>query len=290
MTDLSTRALLLSLNISQWSGRRLDREVTKKATDDAGAAADAGRFNKVLIDTKEMEGIVKVVSATRTGFLTRTLPWMNDGSRIANAATYLDTANWFRQQRDVFQEEVNKFIDKYPALIAKSEHRLSGMFKESDYPSQLELGDKFGMAMNVLPVPSHNDFRVDISAEHAAALRAEIEASVNSATEVAVKDVFDRITDVASRMVDRMSNYKPGQPGVRAEGTFKDSLVENARDLAALLPALNITGDQRISAMITKLEAMSTETADVLRVNESARQDAATKAQDILDTIESYFA
>lgn len=287
---LSTRALLISLNISQWEGRRFDREVTDQVNTQNGAADNAGRYNKALIDPKEMLAIGRVVSATRSGFITRTLPWMNDGTRIANAANYLDIANWVREQRSALEAEVDKFIVRYPALVEDSKARLSGMFKDSDYPTPSELRQKFSMDTRVMPVPSHEDFRVDMSETQADELRREIEASINNANEVAVRDVFSRITDVAERMVDRMSAYRPGTPGQRAEGTFTNSLVQNARDLASLLPTLNITSDPRIDEMITKLNAMSTETADVLRVNKSARDDAASKAQDILNTINEYFA
>lgn len=289
MTDLSSRALLISLNISQWEGRRFDREVTDQVNTQNGAAGDAGRYNKALIDPKEMLGIGRVVSATRSGFVTRTLPWMNDGTRIANAASYIDLANWVRDQRALYEIEVAKFLVRYPTLVMDSKTRLSGMFKDSDYPTVGELRGKFTMSTRVMPVPNHEDFRVDISTAQADELRREIEASVGSATDAAVKDVFDRITEVAKKMVDRLPIYKPGSKGSPAENIFRDSLVDNVRDLAALLPSLNITADPRIDEMTQRLKDMASEDADVLRNNQSARQDTAAKAQDILNTIGDYF-
>lgn len=286
MTDLSTRALLISLNISQWEGRRFDREVTDQVNKENGAADNAGRYNKALIDPKEMVGIGRVVGAARSGFINRTLPWMNDGTRIANAATYIDFTNWVRTQKDAFQKEVEAFLVRYPSLVDESKIRLAGMFKDSDYPSVEELRHKFSLSTRVMPVPSHNDFRVDISDAQAAALRAEIEASVNTATDTAVKDVFERVLETATKMVDRMNAYTPGE----RTGVFKNTLVENARDLANLLPSLNITGDQRIAALTLKLKDMASEDADVLRANSSARQATAAKAQEIVDTIGAYFA
>lgn len=290
MADLSTRALLISLNISQWEGRRFDREITDEVNTQHGAAANAGRFNKALIEPTELKGINQVVGTTRAGFLTRTLPWMNDGTRILNAATYIDFSNWVRDQRGLFDAEVEAFLKRYPDLVEASKIRLAGMFKDGDYPSADQLRHKFSISTRVMPVPNHNDFRVDISDAQADELRREIEASVGSATDAAIKDVFSRVKEVAERMAERLMAYKPGTPGVRAEGTFRDSLVGNARDLAELLPSLNITGDDRIDALVIRLKDMAAEDADVLRNNGDARQATAAKAQEILDTIGDYFA
>lgn len=290
MTDLSTRALLLSLSISQWEGRRFDKQITAEVNNQHGAAADAGRFNKALIEPKAMLGIGRVVNAARSGFIDRTLPWMNDGSRIANAADYLDITNWLRTKRSEFETEVEAFLAQYPTLVQQSAGRLSGMFKDSDYPSVPELRRKFSMTMNVMQVPNVADFRIDISDAQAEELRREISATMTSASDIALQDIVRRVSDVTERMVERMAAYKPGQPGVRAEGTFKDSLVTNVRDLVKQLPNFNLTADPRIDAMVSKLDAMAAHDPDVLRGNESARKDAADKAQEILNTIGAYFA
>lgn len=293
MTRLTERALILTLSISQWSGFRHDRDVTKEAIEENKAQDDAGRFNKRLLDKTALAGIVKVVSETRSGFITRTSPWLNDGSRILNSANYLDVSAWFRDQRDKFQDEVKKFLANYETSIEESKARLGDMFKAEDYPSREAIVDSFYMSMSVMPVQDKDDFRIEpgtISEEEIAQIRADIEASVKSAADATVKDAFERITAVAERMVDRMTAYKPGGPGKKAEGTFTYTITQNAKDLADILPGLNITADPRIDAMIDKLNEMAAEDVDVLRNNQSARDHAAKTAQDILDTIGAYLA
>ena len=44
---LASRAMLMSLKISQWSARRLDREITDEVNSSHGAAADAGRHKQL---------------------------------------------------------------------------------------------------------------------------------------------------------------------------------------------------------------------------------------------------
>ncbi|CCF19140.1 conserved exported protein of unknown function [Pseudorhizobium banfieldiae] len=289
--SLSTRAMLVSLSISQWSGRRLDREITDEVNQQHNAAADAGRYNKLLLPKEALEPIVKIVSATRTDFLTRTLPWMDNGSRIMAAEAYLAHMGWIRQQKVKFDDAVNDFLAKYPGYVNDARVRLNGMFKDEDYPDVDTLRAKFSLDCKVMPVPSSSDFRVDMSEAQASIIRADIEEQLTKATTAAVQDVYKRVADVAGRMVERLNAYKPAKgKGDKAEGIFRDSLVENVRDLIKILPALNITGDPKLAAMAEQLKPLAEYDASVLREDEGKRRDVAAEAQSILDTVSGFLA
>ncbi len=47
--SISNAAMLVEMNISVWTGQRVDRAATNKTTMDAGATADAGQFKKNLM-------------------------------------------------------------------------------------------------------------------------------------------------------------------------------------------------------------------------------------------------
>ena len=64
-STLSTRAMLVSLSISQWSGRRLDREITDEVNQQHNAAADAGRYNKLLLPKEALAETVWDLVARR---------------------------------------------------------------------------------------------------------------------------------------------------------------------------------------------------------------------------------
>lgn len=290
-STLSTRAMLVSLSISQWSGRRLDREITNEVNQQHNAASDAGRYNKLLLPKEALDPIVKIVSETRTDFLKRTLPWMDNGSRIMAADAYMAHMSWIRGQASKFERAVDDFIAKYPGYVTDARVRLNGMFKSEDYPDADVLRGKFGLDCKVLPVPSGTDFRVDMSEAQAAIIRADIEEQVSKATTAAVRDIYERVADVTGRMVDRLNAYRPSEgKGDKAEGVFRDSLVGNVRDLIAILPALNITGDPQLSAMVEKLKPLAEHDASVLRDNPGIRKDVAAEAQAILDSVSDFLA
>lgn len=288
---LASRAMIVSLSISQWSGRRLDREITDEVNQQHNAAADAGRYNKLLLPKEALAPIVSVVSETRTDFLKRTLPWMDNGSRIMAADAYLAHMAWLRGQRSKFESAVDAFIRAYPGHVNDAKIRLNGMWRSDDYPETSVLRGRFAMECKVLPVPTSDDFRVTMSEAQASIIRSEIEDQVTQATTAAVRDIYERVAEVAKRMVERLNAYKPATfKGDRAEGVFRDSLVGNVRDLIDIMPALNITGDPRLAQMAEKLQPLAEYDAHVLRDNPAKRRDVAAKAQDIVNTISDWMA
>ena len=288
---LASRAMIVSLSISQWSGRRLDREVTDEVNQQHNAASDAGRYNKLLLPKEALAGIVAVVSETRTDFLKRTLPWMDNGSRIMAADAYLAHMSWIRSQTNKFEREVDEFIRKYPGYVADAQKRLNGMFKDNDYPDAAELRAKFGVQCKVLPVPASDDFRVNMSEAQADLIRADIEEQVQDATKTAVRNIYERVAEVTGRMVERLNAYRPaGRPGEKSEGVFRDSLVGNVRDLINILPALNITGDPYLADMASKLAPLAEHDAHVLRDDPKIRKDVAAEAKAIFDSLSDYLA
>lgn len=290
-SSLSARAMVVSLKVSQWSGRRLDREITDEVNQQHNAAADAGRYNKLLLPKEALEPIEKVVSETRNEFTRRTLPWIDNGGRIMAADGYFAHATWINGQRAKFEAAVDEFITKYPGYVADARVRLNGMFKDEDYPTEDELRRKFGMDVKVMPVPSASDFRVEMSEAQAEHIRAEIEANVAAATKSAVSDIYRRIADMCERMVDRLNAYKPSsKKGEKPQGIFRDSLVGNVADLIDLLPTLNITGDPELYALADKLRPLVQYKADALREDEGKRRDVAAEAKAVLDHVSGFLA
>jgi hypothetical protein len=288
---LASRAMIVSLFISQWSGHRLDREITDEVNQSHNAAADAGRFNKKLLPKEALADIVSVVSETRSDFLKRTLPWMDNGSRIMASDGYMAHMSWIRSQSAKFERKVDEFIAAYPGYLNDARVRLNGMFKAEDYPDAETLRGKFAMECRVLNVPCADDFRVNMSEAQAAVIRQDIERQVTEATTSAVRDIYERVAEATSRMVERLNAYRPANgKGDKSEGVFRDSLVENVRDLIAILPSLNITGDPQLTAMAEKLKPLALHDAAVLREDETIRKDVAAEAQAILDSVAGFLA
>ena len=108
-SELSRKAVLVAVNVSEWTARKYDRKVTKAAQDKYGASDDAGRYNKLLIEGERLKKINVIVSKARNVHYRYTKPWGDDGAvvegkrrgkpRILPNALYAEFAAEFRRSR-----------------------------------------------------------------------------------------------------------------------------------------------------------------------------------------------
>lgn len=285
---LGEKAVLARLAISQWTARRFDAKATAEVENNHGAGAGkVGRFNKILIQGETLAAIGRVATAARETHYAMTLPWSDDGSRILPTAVYLEYGQRMRHHRQEFEAAVSRFVIDYPNLVAAARINLNGLFREDDYPDAAMISRRFAYDYAILPVPSGRDFRVDVGDN----VREDVERRVRETMTAAMRDAAERVRDVVSRMAERLRAFKPAEGENRAEGIFRDSLVENVRDLARLLPAFNLTGDKAFAAIADRIEReLVKHDATVLREDPKARRDVADAAESILQDVAGFFA
>jgi hypothetical protein len=256
-----------------------------------GAANDAGRYNKLLVNKEALAPIQSAISAARTFHYSRTLPWQDDGARLLPAAAYLDYTARLRAIRADFETAVDEFIKGYSEHVEAARKRLGNLFKPEDYPGADEIRHRFGFDTIINPVPSGDDFRVALGEAQAELIRVEIEERAKEQLQEAIRDVYRRVSEVCERMVEKLRNYVPGNDNSKAQGVFRDSLVENVRDLAQVLPMLNITADPKLSEIAERMRReLTRHNADTLRENEDLRSEVATAAASILADVSDFLA
>lgn len=270
-TALQDSAMLVSLNITAWSARKHDKKVSTEVEAKHGAH-DAGRFNKALIKKEALEPINQVSSAARKHLYEKTLPWGENGERLLPSSLYLEFSSAMAAFRTDFEQRVWEFNKEYPKYKADAVSRLGSMYDASDYPDSAEIRDKFAFAVSVLPVPSADDFRVNLNTEHVDAIKRDITRQMNARQLDAVKDCYSRVRAVVTAMSERLKDEK---------AIFRDSLIGNAKELLQILPALNLTNDADLSKIAQELEAILVP-PDRLRADVGLRANTAKKANDIL--------
>jgi hypothetical protein len=121
-------------------------------------------------------------------------------------------------------------------------------------------------------------------------IRREIEARSNAAVETVIRDCYSRIAEHVGKMAERLKAYRPAVGENKAEGVFRDSLVENVRDLVGLLPALNITSDPALAQIASRMAVLCQEDASALRDLPSVRESVARDADAILADVTAFLA
>lgn len=288
-TQLSERAMLVSLHISSWSGMQVDREVTDAVNADFKADKKAGRYNKRLVDSQFLEGISSAHSKARAAHKLLTLPWEDDGTRVLANVGYINYTTVMKDCRLKAEAAVKEFLSDITPAINEAKVRLGDMFNADDYPDAAELKTKFGFDVEIKPMPEGKDFRAKLSEDAVKAIVKDIERRSDQRLEAAMKDVFVRVQDVVSKMSERLREYQPGKDGKKASGIIRDTLVYNINELAELMPALNVTGDPRIDELAKQLKAELVEhSPEILRADAKVRQATISKADKLLKKVKLY--
>lgn len=287
---LSERAVLSALHVGVWSGSSHDRDITEEVSENHRAdLKDSGRYVKQLISRKFMHHVGSNASAARRVHRLLTLPWEDNGSRILSTRGYVGYIEQMRLRRMAFEASVHEFCQGLPDYINEAKKRLGSMFDAGDYPTAEKVQSKFWIDVEIKQVPQAGDFRAELSNETVKVIVKDIERRTEQRLEAALDDVFQRVVDVTGKMVERLRAYKPGTEGTGAENNFRDSLVWNVKELADLLPVLNITGDERLDKLHERLlEDLTQHSPEVLRDNDRLRAQTATKAEKLLAKVKSY--
>ena len=281
---LNDRALLVSLSISQWTARKLDKTATDEVVHSKKAGAkDAARVNKhLLAGRNELDVIQKHVNSVRTYVYANTMPWSDSGQRLLPTSKFMEFNERMDEENDKFWKLVNDFVDVYPSLITAQAMALGDMFNRNDFPSQAEIAAKFDFGVGFLPVPTFGDFRIDVGNQAQAELQKKLTELSDKRVEAAMQDVKDKLKDHLKRMSDRLTvDYVNGEAVTRK---FHNSLVDGAFDLCDMVKALNIVNDPDLETARKQLEfALVGVDAKELRDNMHTRTEVKSQVDQILN-------
>lgn len=272
--NVSSRVMLAMLNISVWSARKFDNKATFEIEQNH-STKDIGRFNKKLLpeNAASYKKIQEIANQLRALFYAKTLKYGQDGIGLLPAALYMELAEDVRTARAKFIPAVDEFIEDLDNLKREAKVLLNGLFLESDYPSREMLLQKFNIGFKVLPFPDAEKFGVELPGEVVEDIKESIAIQMDEATSNAMNDLWYRLYGVVTHMADKLA--KPN-------AIFRDSLIENLRDMCDLLPQLNFVGDKNLTQLCDQVkEKLYVHEADSLRSNETTRADAAKDAIEI---------
>lgn len=287
--SLSDRAMLVRLSISQWSTRATDQIATDEVTTAKRASPDAAQVRKRLLSKEAIAPITAAVSEARTYHAAHTLPWLDDGQRILTTANYVRYSDKMATLHDEFHTAVRWFKSRYEDAIAAARHELGELFCADDYPPVDAIAERFSFTVKHQPLPDAGDFRANIDETEVAKIRSTIERDTNNAIAAAMRSVWQRIHTAVSHMVDRLDSYDVDPVTGKKTSPFRDTLVTNIRELAEILPSLNLTQDPALDRMREQLiRHLCPHAPDALRESDATRHQVAQAARDILTQMEGY--
>ena len=272
--NLSDRALLVQLSVSQWTARKYDKKVTNEVASAHGTTTAAGRYNKSLLPMNDyLDRVHKKTTHIRTKFYENTLPWGIEGTMMLPTSNYLQFMTDFRKEKGEWQSLVDQFVGNYDQLRLDAKRLLGSLYDDGDYPDETDVARKFKMDMAIFPVPN-TDFRVSIASDELTRIQQDVEKRVADAQSTAMKEVWDRLYDRVKHMAEKLAYPK---------AIFRDTMVENTKELCALLPRLNFMDDPNLEQLRQQVEATLLKHPEALRNDPDLRRDTASEAKAIMD-------
>ncbi len=268
--SFSTKALLVSIKMSCWTGRKYDKRATASAQTAHNADNDSGNFTKKLLpDSKSLAKVIRLQSAIRKFLYKNSLPWAMEGSRIIASKEYLNFVSDFRQLKNDLDLAVEEFVIEYPGDKAKAKAKLGDLFNESEYPRVERLARKFDAAIVISPVPTIGDFRVELDQESKAIFeQQQIEAQAN-----ATKNCWSRLLEVVSKAAQTLSN-----PNANNLNPSLNNIVKTCD----LLSKLNIADDLDLERLRKEIsDATNAISPGLCRENSEERDKAAQTLKEI---------
>ena len=288
-TEMHTRAMLASLNISGWSATKTDTEAGAETAKLYGAKADSGKYVKRLMPkgNNAYQALQSHLSNLRVIHYAQTLPWTDDGWRMLTVKNFTPYTDMLRAGMHTADTLLAELITAYPDLKAQAikdateQAILTGnprrLLTESDFP--MDISREYGWKIEYSPVPCGSDFRVNLAADEIESIAARTEQRVNQAFQDAMtgpKGAVPRLYEVLAKMKDALSDPK---------AIFRDTLVTNVRDLCDILTRLNVTEDPKLEALRREAELLAVTDPQTLRDSSDVRIDTANQAQSILDAM-----
>lgn len=280
--NVSSRAVLVTLNVSTWTARKFDKRVTEDVAVTNSAGNKAGRYNKdLLAGAEQHKAVTQASGAARRTHYMNTLPWSDEGWRLLPTANYQAYVDAMRKARDTFDSAVDTFVSNYSTLREDARRELGALYNSSEYPDASRVREKFDWAIEFAPVPTVGDIRVALPDDEIASIEQRIESRVIAATRDAMADAWDRLRESVTRIA------KASQE----EGIIRNNLIENARETAELLGRLNVSADADLDAMRDRvLRELATVDVDTMREDDAVRAATKAKADAILESMNSFFS
>lgn len=286
--SIQNASMLIDLNISTWTGRKLDKRVSEEIDHAKGTKVKAGNYNKQLLaGADKLAEVQKIVGQIRTWHYEQTLPWSDGGSRLLPMKNFFDYKNTLASLEQEFEAAVRDFLKEYPQLVSNSAFALGALFDRDEYPDVGDIEHKFKFRYAFMPLPEAGDFRVDCGDTVKQELEAQYKEFYDNKLKEAMTDMWNRLHETLTHMSDKLSNSE--QPRKLKNGEevhtkiFRDSMVENAVELCGLLTKLNVSNDTQLELARQKLEkAIHGVDAKTLRDSDEVRLSVKKQVDDIL--------
>lgn len=243
---LRDTAMLADVSIGKWSAEKADAKLMDQIKTDNGAHGKVGRAIKNLLagNDTEYKNTCSAFDAVRTTHYQLTLPWSADphttrtsGPRLLSNVLFMRYLDAMSKRKAEAMKALDVFIADYPRAMQQALVNLGTMATVADYPDEVRIRAAFHASFTFVPLPAGSQFR-GLPDHFIDKLAQTLEDRQRVVAAKAVTAVWVAAHDRVSRCARALSD---------PEGRLHASTLEHIAELAGLIPAWNITNDERLT-------------------------------------------
>ena len=275
-----SNVMMIDVNVSKYEGRKGDKGAGMALDSEKNVHGKGHSVSKITCDAEEMSAYLQPYADFKKWLTTNCLP-IGDNRYLLLVDKYQDAvmaADTFKQK---FIRGYTHFCDNFDEVVEKQKYRLNDAWRMDDYPKNIH--SKFDCHVLFTAVPDASSIRnyTGLPQEDVDRLVSENEKAVTAMFETAMKNPYKRIIEVVNKMVEKLSDES---------ARFKNSLVDNIKEVVELLPQLNITKSKDLEDIADRLnQELCNVSPDALRYDLNKRKEVVEKAEKIMADLEGYF-
>lgn len=239
--SLPSRSMFASLTVKVWQASSMDRAIAMGVERDMEADNRTMKVVKSLAPSEHLLPLRRLANYGREEHKRLTLPGLKDGVQLLATRMFDDYAFTQQKIKDAFEQEVKRFVGKYPHIIEVAPERLGGAYRAEDFPSVEQISGYFDYSVTFAPVPETGNWLLDdVDYEDMARLRNQVENDNNKMYREASKELFERGLNVLDNLAKQAEQFKEGQPN---GSLLREATINSVKEMSVLISAMNITAD-----------------------------------------------
>lgn len=251
-SSISNKAVIAVFSSGAWRVNRTHRGETDAVN--AKHNTDKATVKVAVCDHPTLKQIGLVISRARLDHYHITVPAADDGMRLLPNAQQLRHSEIMQRHGAEFSRLVTDFCREYDALRAAAP--ADSLYVPEHWPELDRVRSCFRLTCRYLPVPALGQW----------------DTWVKESADTGAADLRDRVAVVVRKFVSTLTDK---------DKVFRDSLVNNLREVIYLVDDLNVGSDPGISRLIDSVRPLAAIDPDALREDKALRADTASRAADI---------
>lgn len=174
----------------------------------------------------------------------------------------------------------NRFIESYPAHIARERELKQDSFREDDYPPVGKLSELFRTEFLIMPMPEPGDFIKSVAGDAAERLKHDYQAALAAVEQDVRQQVLGKMLKLIAETAESLASDGP-----IVDNENKKGPLAKLREYLERVPQLNITNDPEINKLVSECNDKLNVSTEALRQSEFYRKKT---AQDALNIAQSF--